>query len=183
MKSKLTLIAAFLGAASLLVAGPTDSGKSGKVVVTEPPATGCECFNGGWDLGAYGLYLSPDADTDETWGGGILAEYFFNRYVGLAGTAQWAEYEDTQVHNYALDAVFRYPIDSACIAPYAFIGGGVHCDGVTEAIGRLGVGLDWRIKDCYGLFVDYTYTLPGGGGGDDDLEDYQLIRLGMKFSF
>jgi hypothetical protein len=180
MKSKLLLTAALLGAATSLVAGPMGSGKSSKVVVQEmPPAPlGCEAFNGGWALSGYGLFLTPDAEYDDTFGGGIAAEYFFNPYFGLSGLAQWAEHDDTVGHNYAVDAVLRYPITSICVAPYLFAGGGVHTNSATESIGRAGVGLDWRFYQNSGLFVDWTYTFPGG-----DIEDYQIVRLGVKIGF
>lgn len=181
MKVTSLIAAAVLGTAATLVAGPMSSGKDGKVTVTQqPPAeTGCECFNGGWAFSAYGMFLTPDADIeDDVFGGGIAAEYFFNNYFGVSGFAQWADPGEALVHNYGADLVVRYPFTSLCFAPYAFIGGGVHTNSSTEFIGRGGVGVDVRLFDCNGLFADWTYTAPGG-----DLEDYQLIRLGVKVAF
>lgn len=180
MKLSTLTTVALLGAASTLVAGPMSSGKDGKVTVTQPPVeTGCECFNGGFAASVYGLFLTPDAEVeDDTFGGGIGVEYFFNPYFGVAASAQWADPGGGVVHNYSADAVFRYPITSICIAPYVFAGAGLHTNSATEAIARLGAGLDVRLWDCNGIFADYTYTMPGG-----DVEDYQLIRLGVKFGF
>ena len=179
---KLTTLTSFalLGAASTLVAGPMSSGKDGKVTVVQPPVeTGCDAFNGGLALSAYGLFLTPDAEfEDDTFGGGIGVEYFFNPYFGIAGSAQWADPGESLVHNYSADAVVRYPITSICIAPYAFGGVGVHTNSATEVIGRVGAGLDVRLWNASGIFADYTYTMPGG-----DVEDYQLIRFGVKFGF
>ncbi len=180
MKTTSLVVAALVGAASTLVAGPMSSGKDGKVTIQQPPVeSGCDAFNGGWAFSAYGLFLTPDAEVeDDTFGGGLAAEYFFNQYFGVSALAQWADPGDSLVHNYAADLVVRYPITSLCIAPYAFVGGGVHTNSATEMIGRAGAGLDVRLFDNNGLFADYTYTMPGG-----DIEDYQLIRLGVKFAF
>lgn len=184
MKTTKLVAAALLGAASTLVAGPMSSGKDGKVAIQPPVATGCECFNGGWAFSGYGLFLTPDSEVeDDTFGGGIAAEYFFNQYVGVSALAQWADPSDSLVHNYAADLVLRYPVTTYCFAPYIFAGGGVHTNGETEIIGRAGAGVDIRILNCNGLFADWTYTFPGGGGGDDDIEDYQLVRLGVKVAF
>jgi hypothetical protein len=180
MKLTTLTTVALLGAASTLVAGPMSSGKDGKVTVTQPPVeTGCDAFNGGLAVSAYGLFLTPDAEVeDDTFGGGLGVEYFFNQYFGVAGSAQWADPGSGVVHNYSADAVVRYPITSICIAPYAFGGVGYHTNSHNEVIGRAGAGLDVRLWDANGIFADWTYTFPGG-----DLEDYQLIRFGVKFAF
>jgi len=187
MKKTLTTIAALFGAASLLVAGPMVSGKSGKVTVVEPPPAGCECFEGGWALGGYAALFMPEGDLDDEVGGGIIADYFFNRYFGISAYAQWAEIndhgDDSFIHNYGADAVLRFPITSICIAPYLFAGPGVHTNSSTEFIGRFGAGLDIRLWDCNSLFVDWTYTLPGGDGNSDEIDEYQVVRLGLKFRF
>lgn len=180
MKLSTLATIALLGTASTLVAGPMSSGKDGKVQIVQPPVeTGCDAFNGGLALSAYGLFLTPDADIeDDTFGGGIAVEYFFNPYFGIAGSAQWADPGESLVHNYSADAVVRFPITSICIAPYVFGGAGLHTNSSTEVIGRAGVGLDARLWNANGIFVDWTYTFPGG-----DLEDYQIVRLGVKFGF
>jgi hypothetical protein len=82
-----------------------------------------------------------------------------------------------------VDAVARYPFPTACFAPYAFAGVGIFDGESTELLGRLGIGVDWRIYNGHGLFADWSYAIPGGGGGDDDVEDYQIIRLGLKIDF
>lgn len=180
MKLTTLTTAALLGAASTLVAGPMSSGKDGKVTVAQPPVeTGCEAFNGGLAVSAYGLFLTPDAAAeDDTFGGGIGVEYFFNQYFGVAGSAQWADPGESVVHNYSADAVLRYPITSICVAPYVFGGVGLHTNSQTEMIGRVGGGIDVRLWDSNGIFADYTYTMPDG-----DIDEYQIIRLGVKFAF
>jgi hypothetical protein len=180
MKLTTLTTAALLGAASTLVAGPMSSGKDGKVTVTQPPVeTGCDAFNGGLAVSAYGLFLSPDASAeDDVFGGGLGVEYFFNQYFGVAGSAQWADPGESLVHNYSADLVLRYPITSLCIAPYIFGGGGVHTNSSTKMIARIGGGLDVRLWDANGIFADFTQTIP-----ESEIDQYQIIRLGVKFAF
>jgi len=35
----------------------------------------------------------------------------------------------------------------------------------------------------FGLFGDWIYNFPGGGGGDDDFQDFQEVRFGLRFAF
>lgn len=173
-----------IAAASALTAGPMMTPYD--AMAQQSPTgmdSGCDAFEGGWAFAPYGLFLTPDADSDTTFGFGLQGEYFFSRYLGAAASAQWAEIEDESVGNYMVDAVARYPFPTACFAPYAFAGVGLFDAESTELLGRLGVGVDWRIYNGHGLFADWSYSIPGGGGGEDDLEDYQVIRFGVKIDF
>lgn len=177
MKVPSILCATLALALSPLAAGPVGGGKTTMAPVPAPQPSGCDCFGPGFTVNPYGLYMIPEGEYDEEFGGGVSLDYFFTRFVGVSGFAQWVA-TDSVTHNYGADLVLRYPIDSLCVAPYVLGGVGVHTNSETEFIGRLGAGIDWRIKDCIGVFADWTYTLPGG-----ELEDYQIIRLGMKFPF
>lgn len=148
-----------------------------------PPAA--QLFGPGFHLGAHALFLTPDADrADDTWGGGINADYFISPYVGFQGSASWADPGTDEVwHNYLVDLVLRAPIESAHIAPYVFVGGGVILEDDADILGRAGVGLEFRPSAAFGIFADWGYNFSGGGGGNDDVEDYQMVRLGVKFGF
>jgi hypothetical protein len=50
-------------------------------------------------------------------------------------------------------------------------------------LGRAGLGLEFRPTTAFGVFADWSYSFPGGGGGPDDIEDYQMIRAGIKIGF
>src|SRR5688572_8710362 len=72
--------------ASSAFAGPvTYSSKAPKAVAPILPL-GCECFAPGFALGFYGGAFLPDDEEDDSLGGGVLAEYFFNEYVGIQGS-------------------------------------------------------------------------------------------------
>lgn len=186
MKSTIATTLLSLAAASALTAGqmmsPYDA--MAQQAPLPPQTTACEAFGGGWALAPYALFLTPDADMDTTFGFGISAEYFFNTYLGLAGSGQWAEIGDETYGNYVADFVARYPVGSLCLAPYAFAGIGlINGNDETNLLGRVGIGVDWRFYNGHGIFADWSYTAPGGGGGEDDWEDYQIIRMGVKIQF
>jgi len=177
MKVPTILCATLALALSPLAAGPVGSGKTTVAPLPPPPPAGCDCFGTGFTVNPYALYMIPEGSGDEEFGAGVSLDYFFTPFVGVSGFAHWIN-TDSVEHNYGADLVLRYPIESLCIAPYALVGGGIHTNSETEFMGRFGAGIDWRIKDCIGVFADWTYTLPGG-----DVQEYQIIRLGMKFPF
>ena len=139
-------------------------------------------FGPGLTVNPFGLYLAPDADrADDTFGGGFSFDYFFSRNIGVSASAAWADPGTDEVwHNYTIDLVLRAPIDSLNLAPYVLVGGGAILEDDSEILGRAGVGLDLRFSESFGIFGDWIYNFPGGSG---DLEDYQMIRVGVKFGF
>jgi hypothetical protein len=40
-----------------------------------------------------------------------------------------------------------------------------------------------ELRAKWGIFADWTCAFPGGGVGEDDLEDYQIIRGGFRVNF
>ncbi|MCC6880550.1 MAG: outer membrane beta-barrel protein [Verrucomicrobiales bacterium] len=173
MKKLLTLLllvlpgASFAGSYSMATTGPSyvDGGY----------------FSEGLSVKPYAMYLMPSDDSDNSMGGGIAADYFFNNYVGLSGLAQWADYKNSTLGNYAVDGVLRLPINSI-VSPYVFAGIGLH-DGTENAlIGRAGVGVDVKITGNMGAFGDWTYTFPESGK-KDVVDTYQVLRVGMRFKF
>lgn len=150
-----------------------------------PQNTFVSPFSGpSWNVGGFLEWLTPDADqADTVFGGGIMAEHFFTDFFGLSGSAAWARPNDDLLHSYTMDLVLRYPLASISLAPYVLGGGGALVTDGTDLVGRAGVGLEWRPTTAIGVFTDWLYHFPGGGGGADDLEDFQTIRAGMKFRF
>ena len=176
---KKTLITLALGA----LAGTAMAGTPVSAPVT-PASAPDSLFGPGWVASPYALFMTPDSDkVDDVWGGGIDCEYFFNSYVSLGIQGQWADVDGDLGQIYTAISTLRYPVTSN-IAPYiqGAIGYG-DLAGSGDLLGSAAVGLDVRINEAWGMFADWTYAFPGGGGGEDDFEDYQLIRAGFRINF
>ena len=178
MKST-SLILALALLTSGAIAGPL---APAPVVPSQPAA---QLFGPGFHFGAHGLFLTPDAErADDTFGGGLNLDYFVTPFVGFQVAGAWADPGTDEVwHNYTLDLVLRAPFEAAHIAPYIFAGGGAIVEDNAEVLGRAGVGLEFRPTANFGVFADWIYNFPGGDGGEDDVEDYQMIRAGIKIGF
>lgn len=172
---------------TLVQAGPYEMRPSPQPYASTQTA---ECFGAGWNLSVFGTYATPDADYDSGWGGGLGADYFFTKYVGIGVDAMWiavsneTNNSDLNVGNYMVNATFRLPFQATtgiCVAPYAIAGMGFFDTdkASAELLGRFGVGVEARFDALggIGIFGEWDYNMPGG---DDNLEDYQLIRAGIR---
>lgn len=172
----------------------SNAGDPGKAIVPgKAPVidSGCDCFGPGPRAGFFisGFFPSdtslPLRDGSLPWtdgdalGGGISFDYFFTDMLGISTSAAWYS-TDSVIHNYSADAILRCPIRDLCIAPYALAGIGVHTNSHTELIGRFGAGLEWACPDfhCATVFADWIYTKEAG-----PIDDYNIVRLGLKFPF
>jgi hypothetical protein len=180
-----TKLNALIGALALTTASLFAGTPAAKQVVAPAPAPAQPLFGSGLHLGAHAVFLTPDADrADDSWGGGVNVDYFFNANVGVQVSASWADPGTSEMwHNYTADLVLRAPIESWHIAPYIFAGGGAILEDSSEFLGRAGAGLEIRPTANFGIFADWIYNFPGGGGGHDDVEDYQMVRMGVKIGF
>jgi opacity protein-like surface antigen len=130
---------------------------------------------------------------DHGWGGGIGVNYFFARYFGLGVDGYWLDAKEDgnrggkgsarAVHNVTGSVIFRYPIDTLCLAPYIFAGGGGHFDGEDWASAHVGGGLEYRIvPNKIGIFADGRWTYLGDRFGRNDLS-FTLVRTGVRWVF
>ncbi len=150
-------------------------------------------------LDVFGAYQVGEAGRsgpihDHAWGGGVAANYFFARYFGLSVEGTWLDGKDgrgstssdihsTTLHSVTGSAIFRYPIDRLCLAPYVFIGGGGTFDGAKWALGHVGVGLEYRIiPNKLGLFADGRWVYYGDRFGSDVQNNF-LFRTGVRMVF
>jgi hypothetical protein len=120
-------------------------------------------------------------------GGGLGVNYFFIKYLGIGvdGDARYGAHGDS--HHTSSDAVAdftgrliaRYPIEagSFCLAPYAFVGGGLEFDDVTVGTWHAGGGLEWRATHKLGIFTEGRYTW-----GGNDVNSTQ-VRAGVRIVF
>ena len=199
-----TVTAAALAAVALSTAAlggpePVTMGKETKQVYTETP-----CFSDHeFQLDIFGQYSVGEGPNqvglfrDHGWGGGIGLNYFFSRNIGIGVDAAWLDAKEapfgrrtsddgddsTTIHNFSGSLIFRVPIDSMCLAPYVYLGGGASVDGEQWATAHGGVGVEYRIvPQKIGVFLDGRWTYLGDRFGHDDLNFFST-RLGMRFVF
>ncbi|HSI62483.1 MAG TPA: outer membrane beta-barrel protein [Candidatus Saccharimonadia bacterium] len=177
MKLITTLLASLALVASATAGTETYSSKSAKTVVPPPVPVGCDCFAPGFALGIFGAGILPDSEEDDALGGGVLAEYFFNEYIGVQGSyALFAT--DSEHHEYDAALVLRYPIKSICVAPYVMGGAGYGANSDENWNWFAGAGIEARIQsmNCLGIFADGAYHW-----GEDESGDFTIVRIGVKF--
>lgn len=128
-------------------------------------------------------------------------ELLFARYFGLSAEGTWLEGHDsaldhgdgfhhfgdhsisTQFQSVTGQAIFRWPIDPWCIAPYVFTGGGATMDGSAWAVGDVGVGLEYRlIPNKLGIFADGRWNYYGDKDSHDNQNNF-LVRAGARLVF
>jgi len=174
-------------------------GKETKQVAVETPCFGDHEFQ----LDVFGQYSVGEGPNqvglfrDHGWGGGIGLNYFFSRNFGIGVDAAWLDAKEapfggstssdgddsTTIHNFSGSLIFRAPIDSMCLAPYVYVGGGAAVDGHQWATAHGGVGVEYRVvPQKVGVFLDGRWTYLGDRFGHDDL-NYFSTRLGMRFVF
>lgn len=119
----------------------------------------------------------PDGSGSSEFGGGVSLAYYFTPEVGIDASYGVFAFDD-EVHTVSADVVLRYPISQACVAPYLVIGGGVQTNGQTDAIYRLGGGLDVRFQpNGMGIFADGIYNWVVGQ------DNFTIARLGVRIPF
>jgi hypothetical protein len=133
---------------------------------------------------------------DHGWGGGVGVNYFFFRYIGVGIDGAWMDVKESPafhhagfhdsgvaLNSFSGNLIFRYPIDSICVAPYIYAGGGYYGDGQNWGAGDVGVGVEWRLKPhrC-ALFFDERWTYLGDRNGERNLNFFSS-RIGVRFIF
>lgn len=150
-----------------------------------------------WQLDLFGVYAVGEGPThagpvkDHGWGWGVAANYFFARYFGLSAEGYWLNAESnpgdgdntTIFHTAAGSVIFRYPIDSLCLAPYVYAGAGATMDGDSWAVGHAGVGLEYRVlPNKLGIFVDERWNYYGDRYQANDQNNF-MTRAGVRLVF
>ncbi|HEX3817008.1 MAG TPA: outer membrane beta-barrel protein [Chthoniobacterales bacterium] len=190
---------------AIAYAGPEES--SGKEIQQQVTSQPTQDFyqSREWNIDLFGAYAFPgnsyQADRyinkDHAWGGGIDADYFFNRYLGV-GLEGYALNANDVLGQASGNLVFRYPIPNTRFAPYAYGGGGVIFNGSNaedvisnggsiaslrhrddaEAMGQGGAGIEFRITPHIGLFNDFSWNIVDGPDNN-----YGMVRSGIRFAF
>lgn len=124
-----------------------------------------------------GFFGSPGSRFSTGSGGGFGVNFFFARYFGIGYEAAWYSNDGTAEHlPLAGNFFLRYPICSWNIAPYLMVGGGGAWDGVGVGYGNVGGGIEYRVTDHIGIFVDSRYFYGGTG-------NVANLRSGLRIAF
>lgn len=194
MKPTLTLLTA-LALAGSAYAGQRVASDSKMVYSPEP-----ECFRAGeLQLDIFGQYTDGNAPfhagtvRDHGWGGGIGVNYFITKNFGVGVDAAWLAAKEapysarnndlTAIHNFSGSLIYRFTMDSKCIAPYVFAGGGVAVNGHQWATVHGGAGVEWRVKpQKLGVFTDARWTYMGERFNRGDINNISA-RVGVRIVF
>lgn len=175
MKKLLSTLTILTASFSLATAGDY----SAKAPIAPAPV-GCTAFDPGFEMSAYVAGSLPNGNGEDVIGGGIGFAYFFTENIGLDVNYAAFDTESTS-HFVTADMVLRFPIKSVCLAPYLIGGAGIRTNGSSEAVWRLGGGVDFRpaMLGNIGLFADGTYNWINGSV----YSDTTIVRVGMRLPF
>ena len=140
------------------------------------------CFYAGESfVDIFGTYTNPNGGSGKKglksgYGGGFGIGHFFTEYLGARGRAYWWD-GDSAVTSINADLILRAPIQSLCIAPYAYGGLGGAFNGENQFTQHLGAGVELRLTGRVGVFADYSYNFA------DTTTDWNLYTVGMRILF
>ncbi len=183
-------------------AGPMAPSKEYKAVEPTP------CFGDHeFQADIFGAYAVTEAGQgavihDHAWGAGGGLNYFFTRWFGLGVDGTWLYGKpdnrrldddfDNNDHRKARSIgatsgsiILRYPIDSICLAPYLFVGGGAQWGAGCFGTAHWGGGVEYRIvPQKVGLFVDGRFTVLNDRS-ETRIHNphFALVRAGLRFVF
>ena len=172
-----SILVGAVAASSALAGDHTVSHKeSKKLIPTEP------CFKDQeFQLDVFGSYTNGARayPYDDGFGGGIGANYFFMRYLGVGVDGNVYDGGVHGVWSGSASLIARYPVDLGhfCFAPYIFGGGGVRSDSHTLGTEHAGAGIEFRITPKIGIFGDGRYTWA------ENRQDAVTTRIGIRFVF
>lgn len=173
-----SILVGAIAASSALAGDHTVSHKAHKDVAAPAPIP---CFKDQeFQLDVFGSFTNGarDYNYDDGFGGGIGANYFFMRYLGVGVDGNFYDGGVSGVWTSTASLIARYPIEgNVCFAPYAFGGGGVRTNGETIGTVHAGAGVEFRVTPRLGIFSDGRYTW-----GKDE-SDSITTRLGIRFVF
>ena len=108
-------------------------------------------------------------------GGGL--NYFITRHLGFGGDFYSENTTGKFVDNASGNFILRFPCDRLHLAPYVYGGAGYQFETSERAFGQAGAGVEFRVCEHCGLFLDGRYVFPDGP------QNFGLGRAGLRFSF
>lgn len=170
-------VIALSAVASVALAGISFAGQP-VVEKNYKPVVPTTCFDDReLQVDLFGSFTSSGGVNGEGFGGGLGVNYFFVRNFGIGVDGDLRGADGSAVWETTGRLIARWPIDSACIAPYVFAGGGLIADGTTVGSWHAGGGLEWRASQKVGIFGEGRYTW---GANDNDAAQ---ARVGVRFLF
>jgi len=131
-------------------------------------------------IDTFASYQLGDGDYfEDSFGGGVAINYFWNRYFGITLEGNWNDgsTEGSPLHSVSGLLVLRAPMEGEiCFAPYVFAGGGGHFDSKNSASVQVGGGVEVRLTEKMGVFGDGRAVF-----ADSDVPG--LFRLGLRWLF
>ena len=190
MNMKRTILYA---AALMLVSG--SAGVAGSAALMNPFSSGGSVdkyTSQELSLDLFGSYLNPERKFENlfvtnarrgAWGGGVGANYFFLKYVGLGADVNFSDHPGRIMDEAGGNLILRLPLGNTGLAPYIFGGGG-------QLLGQVpytgygwfydgGVGLEYRFTHQIGLFTDGRFMWSDRSTENDRL----MIRAGLRLAF
>jgi len=123
-------------------------------------------------------HLSAERYRHDSHGGaGLGLNYFFLRYAGVGADAYSENFTGRFIDKASGNLILRLPCDRFHLAPYVYGGEGYQFDPKERPFAQAGLGVEYRIIQHVGLFVDGRYVIP------DASPDFSLVRAGIRFSF
>jgi len=182
-KLALTILALGMGL-SAAQAGPSSYYYSSKAPAKDPiPLQPENCFYAGESfVDIFGTYTNANGGSrgereyDTGYGGGFGLGHFFTEYLGARGRAYFWDGDDI-VSSVNADVIFRVPIQSLCIAPYAYGGLGGAFGNKSQFTQHLGAGVELRLTGRLGVFADYSYNFA------EETTDWNLYTVGLRVLF
>ncbi len=140
----------------------------------------------------FASYLNPEhnvtafPNTDihhGTWGGGVGANYFWSKDVGIGVDTSFQTESSVFVDHVAGNLLMRIPFDCIHLAPYAFAGGGRGFSPIGSWFGDVGAGLEFRFNRNLGIFADGRYIWHDRVISFSGTREQGLFRTGLRVGF
>jgi hypothetical protein len=130
-----------------------------------------------FDLDLFGTWATRDRRhfSGGHAGAGVGFAYFFDRHIGV-GADTYLERFSTPTH-VDVSLIGRLPLEDLRLAPYGFVGAGRQFRHVGQWTAHGGAGLEFRMNQMTGLFVDGRRVFT------DRTRDFTLWRAGVRIGF
>jgi opacity protein-like surface antigen len=152
----------------VLLGFPLNAGEV--VVINSTPAE--KWFDSEIQFDLIGTYQDQVSD----FGGGLGVNYFINENFGVGIDTLYNGEDNLYEYSTSLNVIYRYPFEQLALAPYVVGGVGYTWDG-DEVLYSVGAGVDYRLAENIGVFVEGRYNWFG------DVDSDPSVRAGFRFTF